>query len=260
MGSEQTVDRVDFCRAGAYNGTVVVLALDTATRAGSVALMRGDDLLLARPGNPDRPHATRLPADLLSVVSDAGLMLNDVDRLAVCVGPGAFTGLRIGIAAMQGLAFATGLPVAGVSAFDALAAAAGAEDADAGVGVWMEAGRGEVFAARYEVAADSEPVCRGEPLAAPPAVVLASWEADGPLPRVWTGDGASRHAGLIRSLVEPAAGQPFELLPGPLLAEWVARLARVRPAGRPHTLRPVYVRRSDAELARDRQMATPPDA
>lgn len=239
---------------------MVVLALDTATRAGSLAVMRGGDLVLARRGNPERPHATRLPGELLSALADAGLTLNAVGRLAVCLGPGAFTGLRIGIAAMQGLALATGLPVTGISAFDALAAAASAAGAVGEVGVWIEAGRGEVFAARYAVDGGGSCTPGGEALSAPPAVVLAQWQAAGPLPCYWTGDGARRHADLIRALAGPATESTGELLPEPLIAEWVARLGRLRPAGRPHALRPVYVRRSDAELARDRQLAGRPGA
>src|SRR4051794_31362530 len=98
-----------------------VLALDTTTRAGSVALVADDRVLFEAPGDAARSHAERLPVDLLRAVQSAGLTLGDVDVFAVASGPGSFTGLRIGIATMQGLAFVHGKRVAPVSVLLALA-------------------------------------------------------------------------------------------------------------------------------------------
>ena len=99
---------------------MIILALDTTT-AGSVAVLDDSTMLVERAGRPELPHATRLPGDLLDALSAASRALDDVSLLAVASGPGAFTGLRIGIATMQGLAFARGVPLVGVSALDALA-------------------------------------------------------------------------------------------------------------------------------------------
>src|ERR1019366_10604976 len=131
-----------------------VLALDTTTPAGSVALVDEDRVVDERGGDPSRTHAQRLPGDLLRVLERRGLAMSDVDLFAVASGPGSFTGLRIGIATMQGLAVVQQRRVAGISALDALAHLAARDAApDAIVAVWMDARRHEVFSALYRVCA-----------------------------------------------------------------------------------------------------------
>ena len=224
---------------------MTVLAIETAGRAGSVAVADDTGVLAARAGDAARPHGTRLPGDALEVLAAAGRGLDDVDLLAVCLGPGAFTGLRVGIAAAQGLAFALGRPIVGISAFDALALAAFEQCPDAAVvGVWMDAARGEVFAARFRRdTRATAPTQVGDPVAAPPNIVRGAWEQDAAVD-CWVGDGA------VRYRQERAPGHLVE--PVPMLAPLVARLALTRraDAGAPHSLRPLYVRPPDAELAR----------
>ncbi len=103
---------------------------------------------------PTRTHATRLPGDIVDCLARHQVGLRDIDLYGVAVGPGSFTGLRIGIATIQGLAFANDRPVAGVSALDALVEAADAVVAvDVGEGclraAWMDAQRGEVYGRLY---------------------------------------------------------------------------------------------------------------
>ena len=99
---------------------MLVLALDTTTRRGSVALVRDGVELESYAGDEGVTHGQRLPGDLVRVLDRQKLSLGDVDLFAVAAGPGSFTGLRIGIATMQGLALASGKPIIGVSALDAL--------------------------------------------------------------------------------------------------------------------------------------------
>src|SRR5881227_3776281 len=129
-----------------------VLALDTTTREGSVALVEDDRVVDERRGDGSRTHAERLPSELADLAAAHGVAWADIDVFAVASGPGSFTGLRIGIATVQGLAFVCARPVVGVPALDALAHA-GSIDAPAGtvVGVWMDAQRRDVFASLYEV-------------------------------------------------------------------------------------------------------------
>src|SRR4051812_46038494 len=98
-----------------------VLALDTTTRAGSVALVDDNMIVEERPGDPSQTHAQRLPAEVLAVLDAHGVTLSDIDLFAVAAGPGSFTGLRIGLATVQGLAFVTRRRIVGVSALEALA-------------------------------------------------------------------------------------------------------------------------------------------
>lgn len=224
---------------------MLVLALDTTTRGGSCALARDGVVVREQAGDAARDQAQRLPSDLMVLLDAERVALPEVDVFAVSTGPGSFTGLRVGIATMQGLAFAASRPLVGVSAFDALASLAAGYGAGEPrhVATWVDAWRGEVFAAAYDGLREVAP-----PRVAAPGDLLA--ESRGPL---WfIGDGAHTFRDLIlqtlgdrASIAEPAS---------PLLAGAVARLATARAsAGElppPHAIRPLYVRRSDAELAR----------
>ena len=92
---------------------MLVLALDTTTRRGSVALAREGFILAVDTGDAAIAHGARLPGDLSRVLDAHGLRVADVDLFAVAAGPGSFTGLRIGIATMQGLALGNGKPLTG---------------------------------------------------------------------------------------------------------------------------------------------------
>jgi tRNA threonylcarbamoyladenosine biosynthesis protein TsaB len=240
---------------------MLLVALDTTTRAGSCALVRDGVPVAVVTGAADRPHAVRLPGDILDLLSAHQLTLADVDGFAVASGPGSFTGLRIGIAAIQGLAFATGKPAVGVPTLDALARAAAGQGVAAGetIGVWMDAQRGEVFAARYRVvpagdAGAAAVEAAGEAVSMDPRSVAAQWRADGLTAAVLVGDGALRY----REAVAAAGDLAWRVIePTPPLAGTLGVMAAEALAGGgtflPHAIAPVYVRRSDAELARDRR-------
>ena len=204
-------------------------------------MARDGVVICERPGDADRRHDTRLPGDLMTLLADARIDLGDIDVYAVATGPGSFTGLRIGIATMQGLAFAAGKPLIGVSGFDALARTAQGAPS---VATWVDAWRGEVFAARYEADVEVDP-----PSVEKPDAVLTRITA----PTVFVGDAIPIYAGVIRRACGDRA--LFAEPPVPPLAGTIARLATEqaraghRPA--PDDIRPLYVRRPDAERARD---------
>src|SRR5205823_4964176 len=85
-----------------------VLALDTTTRDGSVALVDQHHIVEERRGDAARSHAERLPDELVTLAAAHRLSLSGIDLFAVASGPGSFTGLRIGIATIQGLALTAG--------------------------------------------------------------------------------------------------------------------------------------------------------
>lgn len=248
------------------NQGMLVLALDTTTKAGGVALVDEGRLLESSTGDGSRPHAERLPGDLLDLLGRHGRDLVSVDLFAVAAGPGSFTGLRIGIATMQGLAMASGRPLVGVSALEALAFSAASllEAGQHRVAVWLDAQRGEVFSAVYEVGVDdrgtANPSVIEPPESATAANVANRWRHEGRL-RGLTLAGAGAHR--YRDVVEAFSTDVFaRVLDGPSsIAPAVAQLGRRAFAAGgsflPHAIRPLYVRRPDAELARDRQRRQP---
>jgi len=226
---------------------MVLLSLDTSSANGSAAVVRDGRIIVERAGDAARTHAERLPRELMDVLDAARCSLDEVDGFAVITGPGSFTGLRVGLATVQGLAFARRRLVYPVTAFEAYAEHAGREYPTA---IWIDAHRGEVFATLVDGAGRTlEP-----PSSRPPADTLDAWDATlAGLPRVqFTGDGAVRYREVIRGRVG-SRGALEEIVP--LLAGIAGEIAEASP-GRgiaPHAVVPQYVRRPDAELARDRR-------
>ena len=207
--------------------------------------MRNGQLLREEPGDAAREQAERLPGDLAALLTRESVSLADVDLLAVATGPGSFTGLRIGIATMQGLAMAIGAPLIGVSALDALAHLAMSREGGAGgsrVAAWIDAWRGEVFAAAYEQ--DREVAAA---MVAKPETLLTGLAGQ---PVLFTGDGVLAYQEMIQTALR--ANARFTDPVSPVLAGAVAALAaaafRRGEQPPPQAIRPLYVRRSDAEL------------
>lgn len=105
-----------------------VLGIDTATELVSVALVDGTEVLAASESHSDRRHAEDLTPMLQFVVQRAGLEFSEVDAVAVDVGPGLFTGMRVGIAAAQALAHVLSVPLVGIDSLDVLTAGVGSVD------------------------------------------------------------------------------------------------------------------------------------
>jgi len=240
-----------------------VLALDTTTAGGSVALVDEARVIAEHRGDASRTHAERLPREILALLASCGETIASIDLFAVASGPGSFTGLRIGIATVQGLAFVNDRRIVGVSALEALAHSVAA-DAGSGtiVGAWMDAHRREVFSALYRVADaegsaapapfDPERLVELEPAAVgDPAATVARWSRVVPRERpIFIGDGAV----LYSDVIHQAFGGTIAVVDAPLLAGTIGRIAAAR-GRRGETVtasgvRPLYVRRPDAEIAR----------
>lgn len=218
---------------------MLILALDTTTPPGSCAVVR-DDVVIAEVGGDDgRSHAERLPGELMQLLEVQGLTLAEVDAFAVATGPGSFTGLRVGIATMQGLAFARDRPLFGVSALDALAAHGG----EGVVATWIDAWRGEVYAALYD-----NRRATGDVTVDLPEQLLAGYPG---VPMRFVGDGARTH--WARVAAHRGAGATLASPAVPLLAGAIGILAAQSAADgerpTPDAIEPVYVRRANADRA-----------
>jgi tRNA threonylcarbamoyladenosine biosynthesis protein TsaB len=224
---------------------VRLLAFDTATAATVVALDAGDGRFVEARHEPppgERPgHGQQLLGLIDEVTGRAGVATSDVDRIAVGVGPGSFTGLRIGIATARGLAQAAGAELVGVSSLRALALGAG----EGTVLAAIDARRGELFVGAWAA---------GELLLAPAAMspaAVASWVKQVAPGVLTVGDGALR----FREQLEPAgAAIPPDADPlHGLAGRPLCRLGAGMPAAERDAVLPDYLRRPDARPRPDRQ-------
>src|SRR5262249_29216388 len=127
---------------------VNVLAFDTTGSACSAALLRDDALVASRQSAMERGHAQALPLMVREVMRAAGIDFAAPDLVGVTVGPGAFTGIRIGLATARGLGLAACLPVFGITTFAAVAAAANPR-AQLPLVVALESRRDDLFVQRF---------------------------------------------------------------------------------------------------------------
>jgi tRNA threonylcarbamoyladenosine biosynthesis protein TsaB len=233
---------------------VLILSLDTTTPKPSCAVARDGVVINEEPIDASRQLALQLPGALRDILDLSAVALEEIDAFAVATGPGSFTGLRIGIATMQGLAFGRGKPLIGVSGLTALRAVASPAFLGSRIATWVDAWRGDVYAALFE---DGREI--GEPVVAKPSALLDDLARREGAPYTlmanditFIGDGAETYRDLIVSRLGHAARLADPTMP--LLAAVIAMLATIeyknghRPP--PHAIRPMYVRRSDAELAR----------
>ncbi len=233
-----------------------VLALDTTTPPGSAAFLRpGAAPLVSAPADT-RPFGERLPGWLLALLAGADATMRDVELFVVGAGPGSLTGLRVGLATMQGLATATGRPLLGVSTLEALAQHALDRAGPAPhrrFAACANARRGEVFAQLFAPAVSDLLEPCGPPAVGSLAEVADRWApALAGVTLVVSGDAAQGS--------EPAwlahGARAVSVIPAVPLAIVMARIgvrrAALGEAGAPGAVQPLYVRRPDAELARER--------
>lgn len=195
-----------------------VLALDSAGGACSAALWRRGALAGHRLQPMARGHAEALLPMAVEVMADAKTGFDSLDLIAVTVGPGAFTGLRIGLAAARGLALATGVPALGVTTFAAVAEAVPATERDCRtLLVLLDSKRNDLFAQRFDAGL--------APLGAPailPIDALEGWIPDGPV--AVAGDGVA----LARPVLARRAGVTCVAAGDTPDAAYVARIAARR--------------------------------
>jgi tRNA threonylcarbamoyladenosine biosynthesis protein TsaB len=169
----------------------LILAIETATKLCSVALGRDGELLALREIDSEKlAHAEKVNVFIAEVMEETGFSLNDLDAVAVGIGPGSYTGLRIGLSAAKGLCYALDKPIIGLSTLCTLVSAARQQHGTLEGTLWpmIDARRMEVFAQPYNT--DGEPVADTAPL-----ILDDQWAArTGHL--VVFGDGADKAAEL----------------------------------------------------------------
>lgn len=238
----------------------MILSVETATLGGSVCVARGDRVVATAIGDPKLSHSNTLLSDIQACLCQAKVTLGEIDLFAAASGPGSFTGLRIGLATIKGLAATLGLSCVGIPTLHAVGHAAGDSNATAAL---LPAGRGEVFVQLLRVSG-AEVTELDEPAHLSPERAVERYAS---LMTVrWAGAGAHANKELIRERAE-VLGKRFTIGAAPAddsfigwgvapeqsnLANDVALIANLRSQlgtlERAETLTAVYVRPSDAEL------------
>jgi tRNA threonylcarbamoyladenosine biosynthesis protein TsaB len=212
----------------------LILAIDTSFGpvSGALATLRGRTIAQFAAHNPPGTQAETLPPLVAEMFASAGVSFQQLDRVAVTVGPGAFTGVRVGLAFAKGLKLATGAQLLGVTTLECLAAQAAKAMPDHSIGVAIDAKRGEIYAQAFDA--------RTASLTA--AAVLSidaaarSFRKSLPTPMALTGTGAAL-LGLDTAIVD------VQRVDAVLLA---GRMAGADPARYPPV--PAYLREPDAKL------------
>lgn len=222
-----------------------IVALDSATQVGSVALLEGSRLIAERRVDEPQRHAATLLAALDDLLGSTGERLDDYELIALSVGPGSFTGLRVGLALALGLCFGTSRRILPVSTLAALARAAG--DAPR-VAPMLDARRGQIYAGLYGPGV--RPLC--EDRVCDPVPWLQSLARE-PGRLLVLGSGADLYADAIRAALGPRAERPAPqraLLRAAHVGALGARLASEGGALEPERVELRYLRPPQAERKR----------
>lgn len=223
-----------------------ILAVETATMLGGIAVMDDEEGLIAEVRlNVKTAHSERLMAELDHILRQSGLLIRDMDALAVSVGPGSFTGLRIGIGTVKGLSYATGLPVVAVPTLEAFA--------------WMlpgfplvcpmlDARKKEVYAGLFRWQKEG-PIRLIPETSMKPVELLRMIPANEDV--LFTGQGAELYKERISEALGGRAhfAPPHLTVPSPAAVAGVGlKKAVLKEFSDPSVLGPFYIRKSEAEL------------
>lgn len=211
---------------------MIVLAFDTSLARCSVALWRDGAIAAHRESEMARGHSEALMPMVSAVMADAGLEFSALSRIGVTVGPGSFTGIRIGLAAARGLALGSGAPAFGVTTLEAVAAEAAGEAGGRDIFAVLDTGRPEVFVQIF--AADLSPRMPVAATAEPAALLPEA-------PVVVAGNCVEK----IRQALGVRCGAAF--VTGVPDARAVAKLVATRPETAAGDLAPLYIHPSYAK-------------
>lgn len=226
---------------------MLILAIDTSSTSGSIALVSDKGLVAEWTVGDVGTHADWLLKNIFDLLKSVKRAITEVDLFAVSIGPGSFTGLRIGVTTIKGLAWAQGKKVIGVSTLKALAM--NFRYSSMAVCPILDARKGEVYSAlfRFTEGRLEEAV---KEQAIPPKELFNTIFAVNPLPAVFTGSGLKAYLDAVKENAGHAVIAPEPLWH--LRASNIALLAMENPdkAVSPGELTPVYLRKSEAEIKR----------
>lgn len=234
-----------------------MLAIETATLAQSVALVEDERLLAELSYEAKGNRGGLLLPTVDRVLQKAGVAARDLDAVAVSVGPGSFTGLRVGLATAKGLALGAGALLVGVPTLEALAE--GYAHANVTICALLDAYRSEVYMALFRRKGNALERRGPEAVLPPEAVASALAEVEGPIHLI--GNGAARYREQLETALGGRACVSEEGLRAVPSAAVVARLGLRRLAGgiKPDTeAAPIYLRRAEAELNREKGLLKSP--
>ena len=186
---------------------LTLLGFDTATTACSVALWAGGEVISHRRIEAGGRHAETLVPMLREVAAEGDTMLAAVDRFAVTIGPGSFTGIRIGLATARGLALALKRPLIGLSTLEVLAAGVPEPERDWPILAALDAGRGRLYAQLFDRSLQALSAPEALDTEALPSLVAAAGTSE-PVVVVGTGQVAAVAALAPTIEVRPATGSP----------------------------------------------------
>jgi tRNA threonylcarbamoyladenosine biosynthesis protein TsaB len=212
---------------------MMVLAVDTTSSLGSVALVDGSVLRGEERLTGADTHSLHLLPAIERLLASSGLDPLGLDAFAVTVGPGSFTGLRVGLSTVQGLALAAGRPCLGACVLDVLASLS----PGAATLALRDAFRGEVYWSAYDP--------EGRRTEAPKVGPLADVLAQASPGASFVGDAASSHQGAIAERFPEARFPPFPTFLAATLGLWAEPRLRAGLGSGPESLRPLYVRGAD---------------
>ena len=222
-----------------------VLAVETSIMTSSVALLDNSVLVAEQTVRTARGHASKLLPMVDNMMEAAGLALSDVDLMAVPLGPGSFTGIRIGLSTMKGLAWSSKTPLVGVCSLETLALGTGIRDQP--VVAVLDARKGEVFLAIYKHSMDGSLEVLLEPIVAPPERALSkAGEVLGDTPGVFVGEGVRVYPEVFSKCV--VLERHFDLVRAAVMGARARRVFEEKGASSASELQPIYLRRSDAEI------------
>lgn len=226
---------------------MTILGIETATLVEGLALLDESGVVASSVRRVKKGHAEHLLPTLERMLSDVHLSTGHLDAIAVSIGPGSFTGLRIGLSTAKGLCFAEGIPLIAVPTLEALASRA--PFCHLPVCPMLDARKKEVYTALYDTSRGDVQV-RMDPRAISPKAFLNALSG----PVLFLGEGAT----VYRDLILEILGERAYFVPPELFQPWAPAVARLGLArlrrGEIADLRetePLYLRKSEAELTEE---------